>query len=96
MNLTVQIAWKHNEYTDSEHLEAWVIQDGKRGAKNLLAGRQFTKLDSAHLEIQSKLAGHKLTVLDPPEPKESPAIPLTTARDDYGMKGVRGYKNRAL
>lgn len=89
MNLTVKIERKLNDFTQNWYYEAHVIQDGVKGEVNILAGRRFTKLDSARMQIQTKLQGHAITFIDPPT-AEQQAPPLKSARDNYGMGGVHG------
>lgn len=47
-------------------LKAYVIQQGKRASRNLLTGRQFTKLETArnHASFELRCRYHFLPTLD--------------------------------
>lgn len=89
MKLRVQFE-RVNDYRGIKgQIEAFVIQNGQRGA-NILAKRRVTTLESAKMEVRSKMYMHEVEFLPFDDPwKEPPKLPpLKTPRDNYGIKGV--------
>lgn len=96
MKLQIKLSRKEDYRGSKGPLQAFIIQEGFKGP-NLLSKRSITNIDSAKLEVRSKLHQHEVEFLpfeDPWKPNLNDKA-VATPRDNYGLKGTGPAPKRA-